>query len=91
MTKSLQWGGRFSAAPDAALLAFGSSLEDDLLLAPFDVQTSMAHVDALAGGSIIDAATAAALHGALKKVAAEIEAGTIAAFARGSGAEDVHG
>ncbi len=91
MTKSLQWGGRFSAAPDAALLAFGSSLEDDLVLAPFDVQTSMAHVDALAGGKIIDAATAKALHGALKKVAAEIDAGTFPELARSSGAEDVHG
>src|ERR1700685_4106984 len=50
MTKSLQWGGRFGAPPDAALLAFGSSLDDDLVLAPFDVQTSQAHVDALAGG-----------------------------------------
>ena len=91
MTKSLQWGGRFGAPPDPALLAFGSSLEDDLVLAPFDVRTSQAHVDALAGGKIIDAATAAALQGALATVAAEIEAGTFAAYARASGAEDVHG
>jgi argininosuccinate lyase len=92
MTKgSLQWGGRFSAAPDAALLAFGSSLEDDLVLARFDVRTSQAHVDALAGGKIIDAATAQALQRALKTVAAEIEDGSFVAFARSSGAEDVHG
>jgi len=91
MTKALQWGGRFSAPPDAALLAFGSSLDDDLVLAPFDVQTSQAHVAALAGGKIIDAPTASALHAALTKVAAEIEAGQFGAFAQTSGAEDVHG
>jgi argininosuccinate lyase len=91
MTKSLQWGGRFGAPPDAALLAFGSSLDDDLVLAPFDVQTSQAHVDALAGGKIIDAPTARALHATLKKVAAEIDAGTFTAYAKASGAEDVHG
>jgi argininosuccinate lyase len=89
--KSLQWGGRFAAAPDAALLAFGSSLEDDLVLAPFDVWTSQAHVDALVGGKIIDAATAAALRGALKTVAGEIDAETFAAYARETNAEDVHG
>jgi len=88
---SLQWGGRFSAAPDAALLAFGSSLEDDLVLAPFDVRTSQAHVDALAGGKIVDAATAASLHDALKTIAAEIDDGRFVAYAQGSGAEDVHG
>jgi argininosuccinate lyase len=90
-TLTLQWGGRFGAAPDAALLAFGSSLEDDLVLAPFDVHTSQAHVDALAGGKIIDAVTAGALQNALKTVANEIVAGTFAAYARDTNAEDVHG
>jgi argininosuccinate lyase len=89
--KQLQWGGRFSAPPDEALLAFGSSLEDDLVLAPFDVLTSQAHVDALAGGKIIDASTAAELLGALGQIAAEIESGAFAEFAQTSGAEDVHG
>jgi len=91
MTKGLQWGGRFSGAADPALLAFGSSLEDDLVLAPFDVRTSQAHVDALVGGGIIDAARAQALHNALAQVAGEVADGTFAAFARESGAEDVHG
>jgi len=88
---SLQWGGRFGAPPDPVLLAFGASLEDDLVLAPFDVATSHAHVDALHGGSIIDGVTASALHGALDRVAAEIGDGSFAAFARASGAEDIHG
>jgi argininosuccinate lyase len=87
----LQWGGRFTAPPDPALLAFGSSLEDDLVLAPFDVQTSLAHVEALLGGGVIDAATAGALRGALVCVANEIAQGAFDGYARRSGAEDVHG
>jgi len=88
---ALQWGGRFSAPPDTALLAFGSSLEDDLILAPFDVACSRAHVAALRGGGIIDADAASALETALDRVADEIAAGTFVAAARASGAEDVHG
>jgi argininosuccinate lyase len=87
----LQWGGRFAAAPDAALLAFGSSLEDDLVLAPFDVRCSRGHVAALAGGGLLAGDAAAALRAALDTVAAEIAAGSFAAFARAGGFEDIHG
>jgi argininosuccinate lyase len=87
----LQWGGRFSGSPDAALLSFGSSLEEDLLLASFDVMGSRAHVTALLGGGIIDAARAKALDDALQTVAGEVADGRFAAYARSSGAEDGHG
>lgn len=90
-TPSLQWGGRFSSAPDPALLAFGSSLEDDLVLAAFDVRCSQAHVVALEGGGIVSATCATALRTALDQVDAEIAAGRFDSFARASGAEDVHG
>lgn len=88
---ALQWGGRFDAAPDDRLLAFGSSLEEDLVLAPFDVACSLAHVEALAGGGIVDAAAAADLRRALHAVAAEIADGSFIAEARAGSAEDVHG
>lgn len=89
---SLQWGGRFASAPDAALLAFGSSLQDDLVLAPFDVRCSRAHVAALQGGGVLDDDDAAALRAALDRVAAEIDDGTFAAWAVAEGSfEDVHG
>lgn len=91
MTGSLQWGGRFGAPPDPALLQFGSSLEEDLVLAPFDVRCSQGHLAALRGGGIIDDSDAAQLHGALEKVAAEIASGAFALFARSTGAEDIHG
>jgi argininosuccinate lyase len=88
---TLQWGGRFDAAPDAALLAFGSSLEDDLVLAPFDVRCSLAHVTALESGGLLAAADAAALRTALHTVGDEIAGGTFVAFARAGNFEDVHG
>lgn len=91
MSSSLQWGGRFSAPPDAALLRFGSSLEEDSILAAFDVRCSKAHVAALLGGEIISPGQATELASALDTVAAEIAAGTFQSFARSSGAEDVHG
>lgn len=91
MTSSLQWGGRFNAEPDRVLLQYGSSLEADLVLAPFDVQCSRAHVTALHNGGILAAAQADALDAALGTVATEIADGAFASFARAGGAEDVHG
>jgi argininosuccinate lyase len=87
----LQWGGRFSGPPDATLLAFGSSLEEDLVLAPFDVMCSSGHVQALLGGGVIDSADAERLAGALAIVADEVETGAFARRAREAAAEDVHG
>jgi argininosuccinate lyase len=86
---SLQWGGRFASAPDAALLAFGSSLDGDLVLAPFDVRCSRAHVAALAG--VLSEDDSSALLDALERVAAEVDDGTFAAWATTRDFEDVHG
>ncbi|MHB8461592.1 MAG: argininosuccinate lyase [Vulcanimicrobiaceae bacterium] len=87
----LQWGGRFTAPPDPLLLAFGSSLRDDLVLAPFDLACSQAHVDALAGGGVIDTQRAEVLQSALTIIAREISDGTFLTFAKSSGTEDIHG
>ena len=87
----LQWGGRFALPPDPRLLAFGSSLEDDLVLAPFDVRCSHAHVTAQLSGGIIDRTTADQLYATLDEVAAEIATGEFVAFARAGSFEDVHG
>ncbi len=87
----LQWGGRFASAPDAALLAFGSSLNDDLVLAEFDVRCSRGHIASLHGGGLLSDGQAAALRTALDSVAAEVAAGTFAQFARAGSFEDVHG
>ncbi len=88
---ALQWGGRFAGAPDAALIAFGSSLEDDLVLAPFDVRCSRAHVTALAEGGLLSGVAAGELRAALDVIADEIADGSFVAFARTGTFEDVHG
>jgi argininosuccinate lyase len=91
VSTALQWGGRFADAADAQLLAFGSSLEDDLVLAPFDVACSLGHVEALEGGAVVTPSQATALRAALRAVEAEIACGSFAGYARSLGAEDVHG
>jgi argininosuccinate lyase len=88
---ALQWGGRFAAPADPTLIAFGSSLEEDLPLAPFDVACSLAHVEALEGGGIVSPARAEKLRAALQAVDGEIAAGGFAPYARALGVEDVHG
>ncbi|HVR46768.1 MAG TPA: argininosuccinate lyase [Candidatus Binatia bacterium] len=88
---ALQWGGRFGAPADSKLLAFGSSLEEDLALAPFDVACSLAHVEALDGGAVVTPAQAESLRVALRAVETEIRDGRFAAYARALGAEDIHG
>src|SRR5438270_2267959 len=89
--QALQWGGRFASSPDPALLAFGSSLADDLVLAPFDVRCSRAHVTALESGEILGSDDAGALRDALDRVAGEIDGGTFTAWATTQAFEDVHG
>ena len=91
MKQELQWGGRFAAEPDAALLAFGSSLEDDLVLAAFDARASRAHATALRAAGVIDENVAERLDSALASVAGEIASGAFAVRARETAAEDVHG
>jgi argininosuccinate lyase len=73
------------------LIAFGSSLEDDLVLAAFDVRCSRAHVTALANGGLLSGVAAGELRAALDVVGEEIADGTFAAFARAGTFEDVHG
>ena len=83
----LLWGGRFAAAPDAALIAFASSSDEDRLLAPFDVDGSAAHVRVLRRAGLLDAAEADALLAALATVATELPSATLGA---GGSFEDVH-
>jgi argininosuccinate lyase len=73
------------------LIAFGSSLDEDLILASFDVRCSKAHVAALFGGGILSASQASELNTGLDAVGAEIAGGSFEGFARGGTFEDVHG
>ncbi len=85
---ALQWGGRFVDEPSEELLRFGSSLHDDLPLAPFDVECSRAHVIALRNGGVIGETCFDELTHALAIIAEEIEERT---FELPADAEDIHG
>jgi argininosuccinate lyase len=65
----------------------GRDTEFDLLLAPFDVQGSIAHVTMLGEVGLMTAAEADEAVAALQEIAKEIEAGT---FRIEEGVEDVH-
>ena len=87
----LQWGGRFASAPDPTLLGYGSSLDDDLVIARWDVIGSRAHVLALLDGGIISADEAASLDTALERIEHEIVDGAFDRWAHSQHFEDVHG
>ena len=89
--KGLQWGGRFASAPDAALLAFGSSLAEDLVLAPFDVRCSRAHVTALESGRIVGSGDAARAARCARSRRRRGRRRNFAAWATTQAFEDVHG
>ena len=72
------WGGRFSAEPDADAAAFGRSIDVDAELAIDDIRGSLAHVSGLRAAGLLDEAEAAAIGDGLRRLEAEVQAGTIA-------------
>ena len=63
------WGGRFTAAPDAALTALSTSTHFDIALLPYDIAQSRAHVAELARCGYLEPAQAAELDAALMLIA----------------------
>ena len=78
-----------STATAAGIEAFtvGRDREFDLLLAPYDVQGSIAHVTMLGEAGLMTAEEADSAVAALRAIATEIEAGS---FVLEEGVEDVH-
>jgi len=85
--KSPLWHGRFAEGPDAGAVAFETSIHVDSRMAFDDVRGSIAHAGMLGKTGIIPAAESASIVAELKKIAAELEAGTLAID---EGAEDIH-
>ncbi|MEO1334864.1 MAG: argininosuccinate lyase, partial [Myxococcota bacterium] len=81
------WGGRFSQPTDAVVERFTSSIEGDRNIALEDVEGSVAHATMLGEAGIISAEDSALMVEGLKKVRAELEAGT---FVWDEALEDVH-
>ncbi len=81
------WGGRFASGPAEIMEEINASIDFDKRLAPQDVRGSLAHVAMLGGAGILPAADVEAITDGLKRVGAEIEAGTLT-FSRAL--EDIH-
>jgi len=86
-TKSPLWHGRFAEGPDTAAVAFETSINVDSRMAFDDVAGSIAHAGMLGTTGIIPAAESAAIVAELKKIATELESGTLQID---TGAEDIH-
>ncbi len=81
------WQGRMGSPPHEGLLAFTSSIDVDIRLAPEDVAGSRAHVRGLARAGLLTAEEAGILSTALDRVAEEIDQGSFSFLASD---EDVH-
>ena len=62
------WGGRFSASSDSFAEEFGSSIQFDKRLAPFDIQGSLAHVTMLGQSGIISVEEANQIRSGLERI-----------------------
>ena len=82
------WGGRFGAAPAAAMAQLSKSTHFDWALAHYDIRQGTAHANALLRAGLLDEPTHAALTAGLEQVAAEVDSGPLQPA---EADEDVHG
>ncbi len=81
------WGGRFSEATDEFVQLFNASVSFDQLLAPYDIQGSIAHATMLGECGIITQKETSTICQGLEQVLAEIQKGE---FNWSIAREDVH-
>ena len=81
------WSGRFAQPPDAAFLAFSSSLAEDRLLVREDVLGSLAHVAGLRDAGLLTGAEHDAVAAGLRQVLRDLAEGRAALR---EDLEDVH-
>lgn len=86
-TTNQSWGGRFSQPTDEFVQLFNASIDFDKILAPFDIQGSIAHATMLSECGIIQKNESAEIIKGLQQVLAEIENGD---FKWSYALEDVH-
>ncbi|MDR2703533.1 MAG: argininosuccinate lyase [Cellulomonadaceae bacterium] len=87
MSNTSLWGGRFVGGASPELAELSRSTHFDFVLAPYDIQGSIAHATALnKAGLLIDAELEAMING-LNLLAAQVENGT---FQAEPADEDVH-
>ena len=81
------WGGRFAQGPEESVFALSRSIHFDWRLAPYDIRSSMAHLEVLKKCGLVTAKDAQAIAQALKELSTEVVAGT---FKPLDTDEDVH-
>jgi argininosuccinate lyase len=81
------WGGRFSQAPTDAVFALSRSVHFDWRLAPYDLRSSLAHLEVLQSSGLLDDSVCEAIRGALQELIAEVASGKFSAIETD---EDVH-
>ena len=84
---SALWHGRFAEGPDAEAVAFETSIAVDSRMALDDVRGSVAHAGMLGIAGIIPESESRSIVAELKKIASELEDGTLAID---QSAEDIH-
>lgn len=71
------WGGRFTESMDAFTESFGASIHFDYILAPFDIQGSVAHATMLGEAGIISPAESAQIIEGLNRVRERLDRGEL--------------
>ena len=81
------WGGRFSDGPADAVFALSRSVHFDWRLAPYDLRSSLAHLEILESSGLLTKDVAGSIRRALKELIAEVASGK---FVPIESDEDVH-
>ncbi len=81
------WGARFSDQPADAVFALSRSIDFDWRLAPYDLRSSLAHLEVLESSGLLTSDVAAQIRGALQELITEVGNGT---FLPQATDEDVH-
>jgi argininosuccinate lyase len=81
------WGGRFSDGPADAVFALSRSVHFDWRLAPYDLRSSLAHLEILQSSGLLTDDVASQIRKGLKELISEVAAGTFTAAPED---EDVH-
>ncbi|RIU38413.1 argininosuccinate lyase, partial [Mycobacteroides abscessus] len=82
------WGGRFAGGPAPALAALSKSTHFDWVLAPYDIQASVAHARVLRKAGLLTEEQLGALVEGLEQLGRDVASG---AFVPADTDEDVHG
>ena len=81
------WGGRFSQTPADAVFALSRSVHFDWRLAPYDLRSSLAHLEVLQSSGLLEDSVANPIRIALHELIKEVATGSFVAIDTD---EDVH-